>query len=314
MISVIIPLYNKALYIERAIQSILRQTFLPQEIIVINDGSIDDSANIVKQIDSKKIKLISTINQGECAARNLGINKSRYDLVAFLDADDEWKPGFLEQIKVLIDNFPNCGAYATSFDVIVDNKEVQYPKMEGIPPFPWIGILQNYFKIIQTQYPFYSSSIVIPKAILNKIGGFPVGVQRGGDLITWEKIGLDYPIAYSPSRQVIYHAEACNRVCNTIKINAEIETDRQKFLRGILSEGNIDEEIRRDLTDYYVLALLTSAKTAIMAGKPAFAKPFLERAKKNQKYRTQWYLLKVISFIPSRLLCYLISIKKRVGI
>lgn len=95
-VSVIIPLYNKGKYIERALSSVLAQTFPPLEIIVVDDGSTDDGTERVLKLNSSEIILIRQENRGPGAARNIGMAKAMGKYVVFLDADDEWLPSFLE--------------------------------------------------------------------------------------------------------------------------------------------------------------------------------------------------------------------------
>ncbi len=94
LISVVIPLYNKEPYIKRAIDSILAQKIQDYEIIVIDDGSTDKSAEVVKSFPDPRIRLIQQENAGVSAARNRGIEEAKAELIAFLDADDEWTPIF----------------------------------------------------------------------------------------------------------------------------------------------------------------------------------------------------------------------------
>src|SRR4051812_32162135 len=94
--SVIIPLYNKANYIENTIKSVLNQTFTDFEIIVVNDESTDESETIVLGFNDKRIQLFNQKNQGVSVARNHGIEKAKGKLVAFLDADDYWFHNHLE--------------------------------------------------------------------------------------------------------------------------------------------------------------------------------------------------------------------------
>src|SRR5574344_1434815 len=101
MISVVIPLYNKERYIERAIRSVLNQSFQDFEIIVVNDGSTDQSVTIVKDINDSRIRIINQKNGGVSSARNKGISEAKYAIVAFLDADDVWKENHLEVIVEL---------------------------------------------------------------------------------------------------------------------------------------------------------------------------------------------------------------------
>ena len=105
--SIVIPLYNKESYIEKTLKSVLNQTFTHYEIIVINDGSTDDSEATVLEFNDKRIQLYNQKNQGAAVARNLGIEKAKYNYIAFLDADDLWMENHLETLKTLIQDFPS---------------------------------------------------------------------------------------------------------------------------------------------------------------------------------------------------------------
>ena len=94
MFPVVIPLYNKEVYIKNTLNSVLAQTIKDFEIIVVNDGSTDKSAEVVKSLSDPRIRLINQVNAGVSVARNRGINEAKADLIAFLDGDDEWKTKF----------------------------------------------------------------------------------------------------------------------------------------------------------------------------------------------------------------------------
>ena len=115
MISVIIPLYNKVNTVERAVRSVLDQTVSEFELIVVNNGSTDGSEDVVKRIDDPRIILISQPNQGVSMARNKGVAIAKGDYVAFLDADDEWRPTFLETVLRMREKYPDCAVFATAY-------------------------------------------------------------------------------------------------------------------------------------------------------------------------------------------------------
>ena len=108
-ITVIIPLYNKEREIEGTLRSVLAQTRQPDEIVIVDDGSTDRSAEIVRGTASPLVRLVPQPNAGECAARNRAIAEARGEYIALLDADDEWEPGFLAEIESMIGAFPGCG-------------------------------------------------------------------------------------------------------------------------------------------------------------------------------------------------------------
>ena len=97
MISVVIPTFNRANLLVRAIDSVLNQTIQDFEIIIVNDGSTDDTEEVISKLQSKKIDLITIENNGVSKARNVGILKARGEWIALLDSDDEWLPDKLEQ-------------------------------------------------------------------------------------------------------------------------------------------------------------------------------------------------------------------------
>jgi glycosyltransferase involved in cell wall biosynthesis len=132
-ISVVIPLFNKDNYIERAIRSILDQTSPCSEIVVVDDGSTDGGHRIVESIEDYRIRLFRQQNQGCSAARNKGIEEARGELVAFLDADDEWKPWFLEVILGLWTKHSEAGAYATTYEIQEPDGYTYIPSYKEIP-------------------------------------------------------------------------------------------------------------------------------------------------------------------------------------
>ena len=112
-ISVIIPLYNKASSIERTLRSVLGQRVLPREVIVVDDGSTDDSASIVERIDSPLVRLLRQENRGVSAARNRAMAEASGRWVALLDGDDCWEEDYLLNVEHLIAAHPDCGAYGS---------------------------------------------------------------------------------------------------------------------------------------------------------------------------------------------------------
>ena len=116
MFSIVIPLYNKENLIEYSIRSILSQTFQDFEIIVVNDGSTDNSVSIAESVMDSRIRIINQTNAGVSAARNRGIKEARYNLIAFMDADDEWKPDYLDTQYRLIQKYPECSVFACNYE------------------------------------------------------------------------------------------------------------------------------------------------------------------------------------------------------
>ncbi|MEG0807744.1 MAG: glycosyltransferase family A protein [Alistipes sp.] len=208
-ISVIIPLYNKQQEIGDTLRSILAQTFQPLEIVVVDDGSTDSSAQIVRAIASPLVKLVQQPNAGECAARNRAIAESSGEYIALLDADDQWKPGFLEEIAAMIEEFPDCGVYCTAFDIV--SHEGVFPAKTPAAR----GVVANFFRDSAHQFIAIPSASCVPRRVFDTVGGFPEGMKIAGDLYMWIKIAHRYPICFSPKLLALYSRVASNRSAAT---------------------------------------------------------------------------------------------------
>src|SRR5262245_30953172 len=115
-VSVIIPLYNKRPYIARALDSVLQQSLSDIEVLIVNDGSTDGSETIVKACTDPRVRLIHQVNAGPGAARNRGLGEATSPLIAFLDADDEWLPTYLEKSVGLLEaHDPNVAVISSAY-------------------------------------------------------------------------------------------------------------------------------------------------------------------------------------------------------
>lgn len=198
MISVVIPLYNKEKSIASTLRTVLSQTFSDYEIVIVNDGSTDNSVVEVEKVHDDRIRLIHQQNAGVSAARNRGIEEAKGELIAFLDADDEWKPEYLAAQYHLSQKYPECSVFACNYEFRdtagkVTSTVIRKLLFEGAD-----GILSNYFEVASCSHPpICSISIMVRKTAIQAIGGFPVGVKSGEDLLTWAKLACCYQIAYS---------------------------------------------------------------------------------------------------------------------
>lgn len=280
-VSVVIPLYNKSPYIGRALKSVLCQTFHDFEVIVVDDGSTDDGAEIVKGFNDSRILLIQQKNQGESAARNSGIKAATADLIAFLDADDEWLPEFLMTIMRLRLKFPEGGAYATASIKKFSNEICQKQEFFNIPSGDWEGIIPSYFKTCAYgRSPICSSNVAIPKVVFHDVGMFEIGMWWGGDLEMWSRIALKYPIAFSSRYCAMYDVGAINRVSNTLKtveISPFVRTARQA-----IANNSVPASILPDLERYIAKEILATAERNLKAGKPKMTRTNLSQIAQNE--------------------------------
>ncbi|MDD3621013.1 MAG: glycosyltransferase [Methanofollis sp.] len=212
-VSVVVPLYNKGPYIERALRSVLSQTFPDFEVVVVDDGSTDGGDLLVRGMRDPRVRLVSQDNKGVSAARNRGVCEARARWIAFLDADDEWMPAFLANVIRLREEFPGAGAYATAWmKVEHEGGERRPATYRRLPPPPWEGYLPSYFlAAANASQPVISSAVMVPKEVILEVGGFPEDTLVGEDLTTWFRIALTKEIVFTWEYGAVYHMEAANR-------------------------------------------------------------------------------------------------------
>jgi len=135
IVSVMMPAYNAEIYIAQAIESVLAQSYMQWELVIVNDGSTDNTAEIVKEFDDPRIIYIYQENLGLSAARNTGIRNSRTEIIALLDSDDLWEPEFLEIMLGLIERHPDAAAVYCGFQYIdAQGQDIGIPSCKVIPP------------------------------------------------------------------------------------------------------------------------------------------------------------------------------------
>jgi glycosyltransferase involved in cell wall biosynthesis len=211
-ISVVIPLYNREKYIHRAIESVCAQTFADFELVVVNDGSTDNGPAIVGEVRDPRIRLIDQENQGVSGARNRGIKEARGELIAFLDADDEWLPDYLDTIVGLANRFPTAGAYCTGWRWIRAERPYLYQDMTIMG-----DAVQNgcYFDLIRRGGVVHTSALAVRRSVFEVVPPFRVGQHLHQDIDMWFRIGLRYDFAYSARVCSLYHSYIADNATHT---------------------------------------------------------------------------------------------------
>lgn len=257
MISVVIPLYNKEKSIAATLQTVLNQTFTDYEIVIVNDGSTDNSVAEVEKVQDARIRLIHQQNGGVSAARNRGIEEAKGELIAFLDADDEWKPEYLATQYNLFQKYPECSVFACNYEFHDTEGTVMPTVIHKLPFVGETGILTNYFEVASCSTPpICSISIMVKKNVMQAIGGFPIDIKSGEDLLTWARLAYRYKIAFSRKVCACYCLpdklgnQARDSHIKDIKqvpdyIGGEIESYYKK------SSGKLKKAIRKYLSFWY---------------------------------------------------------------
>lgn len=202
--SIIIPLYNKEKYVAYTLTSVINQTFKDFEVIIVNDGSTDDSLKIVSKFNDKRITIFSKDNNGVSSARNYGIEKAQATYIAFLDADDYWHDTFLETIYSLISTYNNQSVFATALKVIAG--KTSYFSSYKIIPFNNEHGIVDFFEASKKQSVLHGSSSVFNKDVFNKVGCFNTSLQTSEDTDLWIRIGLVYPVVFTKKPLAMHRA------------------------------------------------------------------------------------------------------------
>lgn len=196
--SVIVPLYNKAPYVKKALESVFSQTYTDYEIIVVDDGSTDNSLDIVKEF-AEQLEIVSQENAGVAAARNNGVEKSKGEYVCFLDADDWWENTFLKEMDKLITEYPDAGLYATNYVYYKPGKTHVALNLER----GYINYPEAYLHSVAM--PVWTGAACMPRKVFDEMGGFPNGIKLGEDFLLWAKTALHYEVAFCEKPLAYYN-------------------------------------------------------------------------------------------------------------
>ncbi|MBO4599977.1 MAG: glycosyltransferase family 2 protein, partial [Bacteroidales bacterium] len=179
LFSIIMPLYNKAPYVRKAVESVVGQTYGDWELIIVDNGSTDGSGEIVTGIIDSRIRIVRLEdNIGPGGARNHGVALSDAPYICFLDADDWWEPSFLEEMAGLIERHPDAGIYGTGYFIVKNEKKRVAPiGVEGGFSEGEINYCKVYAKTLCM--PLTSISVCMPRKVFDEMEGFPTDIKLG---------------------------------------------------------------------------------------------------------------------------------------
>lgn len=199
------PLYNKAAQVLDTVASVAAQTVTNWELVVVDDGSTDGGPALLRALGDARIRVVGQANAGVSAARNRGIELASAELIAFLDADDLWLPEFLATVLALQVDFPEARWFATSYEIRPLQGAAFASRLRG-PAIKFSrGILADYFGVaIGSDPPVWTSATAVQRDAMLDIGGFPVGIGSGEDLLTWARLALRFPLAYDARALAVF--------------------------------------------------------------------------------------------------------------
>ena len=286
-ISVVIPLYNKEAEIERALLSVVEQSLAVGEIIVVNDGSTDNSEAVVREFIHRhpeaNIRLITEENRGVSAARNRGISEAKGNYVALLDADDWWLSNYIAEICRLMEYYPDCDAYSTAFDVVNGDTHTRatVPTAEGY--------ISPASEALMGRYPIIPSTATLRRSTLQRSGGFPEGMRIGEDQWLWVRMmqqGAQF--AYSPISLVRYSRSASNRSASIYRSEESSHTIAELY--------NPQQEVA--INEYIARIGIGKAITQSVRGGTEDAKRAIKAFSYTRRSKRQLMRLKLLNHLP----------------
>ncbi len=308
--SVVIPLYNKEHYIEKTIQSVLEQTCTDYEVLVVDDGSADGSLAAARQFESDRVRIIPQENQGVSVARNTGILNARGAYICFLDADDEWRPDYLETIHSLTEAYPESAMFVTAYAVNMGNGKINYStRLE-----PETGCLPSYWLTLAKGYDFvWTSATTIRRDILLQAGCFKAGEKIGQDLDMWARVARINPrVAYSSKICVNYNRAAEENARTRVRVAwagaflKDLEEELVNPDRTLEEKASIQHKYDKKMTVFIF--------TAILAGEKERAAKALKdwKGRRNTTNRLLRTGLRIAKLMPTAVNRFIFGIRMKV--
>ncbi|MEL0644748.1 glycosyltransferase family 2 protein [Olleya sp. Ti.3.14] len=291
--SVIIPLYNKEKYVLKTITSVLQQSFQNFDIVIVDDGSTDQSLALVKSLNNDKITVIQQENQGASIARNTAIAASNGSYIATLDADDIWDKNHLLELKKCINTCPEAILFCTNYNIKRHDGFITKSKFN----FEYDNsclIINDFFKANIINFIPTSSSVAFKKQDFLKVNGYNTTLRTGQDIDLWIKFGLIGKIAFNPKITMLY-----NFFDQSSLSNRDYNEDRYLLINNYKNEAQNNASLKKYL-DINRYALVIRYK---LLDQPIDAK----KAKQDIDFKNLNYKQKVLVNCPTSIL---IGLKK----
>jgi glycosyltransferase involved in cell wall biosynthesis len=212
LVSTVIPTYNRAHVIGEAVESALGQTYPNTEVIVVDDGSKDDTLERLKSYGDK-VRVISQANAGPAAARNRGIAAARGDFVAFLDSDDLWLPEKIKQQVALMERAgPSVPCCLSNILMKFNSGDRASFDIALLEPSAEEGLWLNVDEVLATRIVLFNQGIIIRRKVLDRIGGFDENIRYLEDHEFPLRLSLEGPWAFIKTPLVIWRESMTNSV------------------------------------------------------------------------------------------------------
>ena len=301
LVSAIIPTYNRAALLARALDSVAAQDYRPIEAVVVDDGSTDDTADVLAKyaasLPARGVTLVTHRQQNGRApkARNAGMKLATGSIYAFLDSDDLWRPTFVSTLVRLLEQYPAAGLAFCAIAVIDPaDREVKLRETR-LPPAPHAGVLARPFETILKYMPTQTSGVMVRRGVVEDLGDFDLDLPVVEDWDLWYRIGKAYDFAYT------LDGLACNREHPDNLPKYSIMALNSGLLMNLKHLPDVrDAEVRRMLTARIHWQLTLLREELLRTGQPANGYARLLRhevAPRTVRYRVGAVMAKMPRFV-----------------
>lgn len=300
--SVIIPMYNKALFVETAIESVLRQSHPDFEIIVIDDGSQDHGASVVKAFFDKRVQLVQQSNGGVSRARNRGIELANGDLICFLDADDWYEADYLETIVSLATTHPAIDLFATGFRRASLKAGCTLPS-QAVDSDRTIEVIDDlYDRWRRLGAFFFTGSVAIRRPLLHSLNPcFPPGESLGEDQDLWFRLSEKSSMAYCNAQLVGYRVDVEGSLCATNEVLYLLPVYERLELRAL--NRQLPSRLHNSALRLVAETRISLARTNIKRGQRYEARTQLFKAWRGIISRRWWVSFVMFFLATPKMIC-----------
>ena len=303
-VTVVIPLYNKAAYIRQTLKSAIGQTHLADEIVIVDDSSNDGSVAAIRDLLGSRVRLVRQANAGPGPARNRGVAEAKSEWIAFLDADDVWRPEHLATLGEVAAAFPSAAAVASRHERI---------KSDGIflsvETAPRSARLIQFFLEAKDSETLHTSAVAVRRKTLSHAGGFGAFCP-GEDLDLWIRIALEHDIARS-ERITTGYRQHTGGLMNALDHGGSFDAEHQPMFATLAAAlaATDDPARQRDIRDLRDSLLINSVKQELYRGECRAARLLIRDCDRVGAAAPRIYRL--LAWLPSRLAVATIRIAVR---
>lgn len=251
LVSVILPTYNRAHLIAESILSVLAQTYKNFELIVVDDGSTDNTDAVIAQFSDSRIRYIQQPNRGRSNARNHALSLARGELITFLDSDDLYLPEKIACQVEYLQSHPGTGmAYTSAYCIDELSNRLEHQYIASVSGLIYESIA--FFTPVTITLP----TVMTYKSVINKVGGFDEAMHRFEDTDMWRRIALNYRIDALPEFTCMLRTHCDNHLLNQDpeQIISALEYYDAKLHQDTIEPSVLNRGLAR-LYGYYSAAL-----------------------------------------------------------